>query len=237
MSTKHLNIDLSPLWENPEQKFIIRYNNINPKDQLILARRIKEAPTIYTIKISDNFTPQTIKSVLNEINPVIFAESTYNDYSNKSQTFGLYNVKSITSYHYCQLCKTIYYLLKTNKNINRNQADIIINTTLYPHTFRQKERMLNQLFNSTNQQTTHPLIEEPASLNSEPITIQNVRRTREITENENNDTNRNQNNPSDMDHIIDFPILPNSNYHNPNSNHCIQDPYCNDNDEEDEEDD
>jgi len=190
MSNKqHLNIDLSPIWDYPQDTFTIRYNDINKKQQKILTKRIKNVPTISTIKTSNNFTPQTIHSVLQEINPIIFSEraNLYSYRQATGQSFGIYKVRAITSDYYKDLCRSIYYLLKSNKNITSTQFHTIIHTTLYPYNQDIYEELKDKFFSLTNSASTHPLIEQCSPLNCEPISINQVRNTREQTESDNND--------------------------------------------------
>ena len=72
---KKLNIDLSNLWLNPNQKFTLRFKDINESSKRILAKQIKTKARQWRMR--DPLHGPTLDSIydaLNEFNPIIFAE-------------------------------------------------------------------------------------------------------------------------------------------------------------------
>lgn len=111
MIQKRLNINLEHLWENPNQKFILRFQNINEQQKRILARRIKETAPQFKIRSSNGPDLENIYQALTEINPIIFTENLRTPRQNNSyRNFNIDCSTSISGQNFHRLCQGVYFI-------------------------------------------------------------------------------------------------------------------------------
>lgn len=149
MTQKKINLDLSTLWENPENYFTVRFNDINEKSKENLAQRIKMLAPQYNIRKESGPSTALIYQVLSEINPIIFSETTS---SNIWDTpFGRSSSRTLTGYYFTKLCQIIYKTLCTKKGLKRED---LITTTLITSMDYNKGRELVRTLGTQQRDTS-----------------------------------------------------------------------------------
>lgn len=129
MLQKKLPINLSSLWTPRTDKLIIRFHNIDEASQATFIKRIKETAPQRAIKVGDRISKQTIKEILNEINPIIFSEHRGNWYpENSYRNFNKSSIQTAGDHSFKVLCQIIY-LAGTGKKIPHNLLRQIIRLT------------------------------------------------------------------------------------------------------------
>ena len=127
MTNQRLNINISSLWENPENKFILRYRDISNDMQIILAKRIKTIAPQWSIRRETGPTIEQIKNTLAEINPIIFGENTRNPrYGNSYRSFNVLDANYIAGWVFHSLCQAIYKILCVKRRLNSDEIHSII---------------------------------------------------------------------------------------------------------------
>lgn len=110
---RKLIADGSNLWENPEDQFVIRFKDLDETKKKHFALRIKETDKHKTIREKDSSFVDEILTLLEEVNPVIYAEGAHRRFHNihwqKTAIFAL------SGYSYKLLSKTIYRFLCIEK--------------------------------------------------------------------------------------------------------------------------
>jgi len=124
MTNRRLNIDLSGLWENPENLFTIRFKDISERYKKTLTTRIKLKAHHSKIKDRNGPTEEEIYNVLEEINPIIFSENTItsNSYHN-APPFGRTQCRMLGGYIFQTLSRAIYLLTCVKRE--KTKAEII----------------------------------------------------------------------------------------------------------------
>jgi hypothetical protein len=121
-------MDLSSLWSNPEERFILRFRDLSEEKKISLSKRIKATAPYYRIKSTRGPSVEEIQTTLMEFNPVIFAEYNGNN-TNSYRNFAIYSVYSMTSYCYKKICSAIYYLICLKRPMREEEIEKIISTT------------------------------------------------------------------------------------------------------------
>lgn len=124
MTQKKLKIDLSPLWNQPSQKFTIRFLDINENQKRILAQRIKDVAKQARIKNQNGPNVQTIYETLTEINPVIFGEYHQRNAYRQVQGYRVFNInnaRALSGFWFHQLCQAIYMIDCLKRDITKNE--------------------------------------------------------------------------------------------------------------------
>lgn len=104
-------VDGSSLWLNPENQFVLRFNDINQERQTKLAQRIKQASRRQKIRNENGPTIEEIVSLLKEINPIIHAEGPNRRENDKWKNWNKTNIQSLSSRYFEELDKLIYRFL------------------------------------------------------------------------------------------------------------------------------
>lgn len=172
MLNKKLNINLSPIQTNPDNKFIIRFNDISEQTKNVFVDTIKLEATIQTIRSKIPIT--TIYSILEEINPILFAES--KTQSGYKHNFSSYLIRKLNKKTFHSLCKIIYWL-STNKHLNRTQ----LNTIIYSTNFLNNNYEI--IRETINNYLTPPTQDKP--LDHSEVNISTITQTREKAETRN----------------------------------------------------
>lgn len=125
MTEKKLNIDLSSLWENPRNRFTVRFNDINEQQKINLTKSIKETAPQSTIRHTEKGpTIEQLYKILEEINPIIFSEHDGDGFRASTNRFRKYWTTQLEGYRFKQLCIAIYCIIyrkkaKTYKDLRR----------------------------------------------------------------------------------------------------------------------
>ena len=129
------NIDFSPLRENPDNLFTLRFTNLDEESRRTLATRIKETAPQYTVRKPTGPDIQAIYETLMELNPIIFSEyqrdpNERNSYlpRNSYRNFNISTAHYISGYNYHRLCEAIYYTLCLKKPLIRPKIQKIART-------------------------------------------------------------------------------------------------------------
>lgn len=125
------NIDFSTLRENPDNLFVLRFQDISEETRRTLATRIKETAPQYSIKKPNGPDIQSLYETLTEINPIIFSE--YQPEGERNQwyprnsyrNFNYSKAHYISGYKFHNLCKAVYYTLCLKKPLTREKLFII----------------------------------------------------------------------------------------------------------------
>ncbi|MFA5695854.1 MAG: hypothetical protein WC917_00110 [Bacilli bacterium] len=124
MIQKKLKIDLSPLWNQPSQKFTVRFLDVNEKEKRILAQRIKDVAKQARIKNLNGPNVQTIYETLSEINPIIFGEYHQRNTYRQVQGYRVFNIntsRSLSGFWFHQLCQAIYMIDCLKRDVTKNE--------------------------------------------------------------------------------------------------------------------
>jgi len=188
------------LWLEPEERFTVRFLDVNEKQKLQLAKRIKVCAPIRSIKKSTGPTPEDIYQTLVEINPIIFSESLARNWRPNSryahQSFGKQHVKAIEGWEFKALCTAIYKTLCLRRTLTKDEVGRIAQLTSC--NYEKIESILDQFF--SNQP-----IERPRA-RPEELGIEEIRRSRENINNreipeeirDNSEPNEESNNEEDI---------------------------------------
>ena len=184
---KKLNLNLSPLWENPNNLFTLRFLDINAPLQRILAQRIKQVAPQQRIQREPN--PDLIHSALKTINPIIFSEPTRENNRSYYHPFSRYSIHTIDGYYFKKLCQAIYQLTcRQTPLTNQEKRKIIVLTN---RDYEQSRLFFEQhnLNYETQDQQSPPTYNEPITNESnEPnntIDLHDIEQIRLITEQRN----------------------------------------------------
>lgn len=112
---RKLKVDGSSLWDNPENQFILRFNDLNQEKQNKFAQRLKE--TSQRQKVRNGPTIENIVSLLKEINPIIYAEGEERR-SCRWKHWNCSNVQVLSGWYYRTLDQLIYRFLCLNRPPN-----------------------------------------------------------------------------------------------------------------------
>lgn len=159
MTEKKLQIDLSPLWNNPRGIFILRFKDIAEAQKTLLAMRIKKCAPQYTIRKTNGPTVNKLHEALIEINPIIFAESN-SERRRPWQNFNIFVTHQISGYMFKNLCQAIYLMTCRKKQLTKNQIINIaqLSCTDYQRTINFIEEWLrNHNLETTNEQRLTPI--------------------------------------------------------------------------------
>lgn len=113
MIDKKLKIDLSPLWNEQTEKFTVRFQDINEKEQKRLAQRIKDVAKQTKVRKIAGPTVQIIHETLMEINPIIFSEYNQNNHYRTVQGYRVFNInnsRALNGFWFNQLCQSVYLI-------------------------------------------------------------------------------------------------------------------------------
>lgn len=126
MNTGRIPINLAPL-RFETGRFTIRFTDINEPKKNLLAKRIKETASIYTIRRASGPSLLKIYNTLTEINPIIFSENICRDYIPRESTrnFNIYEVMSIQGYYFRKLCAAIYHIDCLKRPLRRKEIEDI----------------------------------------------------------------------------------------------------------------
>lgn len=179
MSRKKINLNREKLWKNPNNSFCLRFNDISIKAQCLLAKRIKEAsPIKHTKSTTKGPTIEKIHEYLKEINPIIFAEGfSENPYidRNEKRSFGIYNITSLTSERFRDLCSLIYqFSIKENLN-KKTLKRCLKQTTRNFHKRREINEILTEIRNPSQEIQQKIIIKELDIKEIERVRLKNER--------------------------------------------------------------
>lgn len=178
---RKLRVDGSSLWNDPENQFVLRFNDLNQEKQNKLAKRIKE--TTWRWKVKEYLREQgeeKLVSLLKEINPVIYAEGKTRR-QNQWRQWNIHNIQCLSGWNFRKLDQLIYRFLCLKRPPTHHE----INSAL---------TMSIQGINDTESSQAHEIItnqfnlirnEEPSNLPPPEIGIEEVRSARERTERRN----------------------------------------------------
>ena len=122
MKDKKLKIDLSPLWTNVNNEFLIRFKNLHKKQKILLIKRIKATAKQSRIRDSNGPSIQFLYEILEEINPIIFQERTPTwRGTNIWSGFGTSQCYNITGYYFAKLCQGIYKASCLKRNLTSEE--------------------------------------------------------------------------------------------------------------------
>jgi len=181
MIEKKIKINFSPLWENPDNKFIVRFNDLQDKDKIIFATRLKNSAPQY--KIRNQNGPATIEeiiSIFKEINPIIYSESLHVlGLLNLQQRFGTQRIQTMNSYFFKILCQLIYKIICLKKPLHFQDYIDICKLSSTIRNYTTWENFLTPLYQGTQEEESQTSTEE-ISLND----LSNIR-NRTVRQNEN----------------------------------------------------
>lgn len=111
---RKLIVDGSSLWENPEDQFVLRFNDLNQLKQNKLAERLKQTSKRQRIRDENGPTIEEIVSLLKEINPIIHSEGSRRSYGSWTR-WNIHNVHSLSGWYFRKLDQLIYRFLCLNR--------------------------------------------------------------------------------------------------------------------------
>lgn len=152
MSIRKIPANFEELWANPNNKFILRYKNIDEQYQKILAKRIKETTNLITLRRSVGPTAEEIHELLLEINPIIFAEAY--DSRNEPYAFSKNNTYGINGWIYKRLCQGIYKALCKRRPMDTGEIEQLAYTI-------QPSYSLRRIWERSQEQYQNQGIERP----------------------------------------------------------------------------
>jgi len=124
MVDKKLKIDLTPLWSQPTDKFILRFLDMNETHKRKLAQRIKDVAKQRTIRKQTGPTVQTLYEALEEINPIIFGEynqeNTYRTVMGY-KSFNMNVARTIAGYSFHNLCQAVYLTTCIKRRLRKKE--------------------------------------------------------------------------------------------------------------------
>jgi len=129
MQERRINLNFSELWVNPNNKFIVRFLDINEQRQKMFAKRIKQTAKYRRIRNENGPTEQEIYELLSEINPIIFSEKITDrgwHSPNSPQNFNFFQCHTIANPLYRILCKIIYIILCLKKPLKTKEMSNLI---------------------------------------------------------------------------------------------------------------
>ena len=132
---RKFQLDLTELWQNPNNRFTVRYRNIDEEQKKNLAKRIKEIAPQRSIKKTTGPSEQAIYETLMEINPIIFTEVIINNEGRRAswyageKAFGTYNIKHIAGYNFKNLCRAIYQIDCLKRELKIREIERIVQLT------------------------------------------------------------------------------------------------------------
>ena len=130
MIKRKLPINFNGLWNNPNEKFTVRYKNISKNQQNILAKRIKELAKQTTLRKRTGPLIEEIEQALDEINPIIFSEYIgHGTWYRAHKVFSTSGATYIAGYRFQMLCQAIYLLTCRKKALNPRQITTIARLT------------------------------------------------------------------------------------------------------------
>lgn len=178
MTQNKINMDLSTLWENPENLFTVRYNDISEQMKQNLVQRIKILAPQYRIRKENGPSLPLIHQVLGEMNPIIFSEA---DRDNEDgycySRFSRYSNQSIDGYNFNILCQLIYRTLCTKKGLGRDDYHRIAHLT---NANRTKVRRFLDTFAGRNLGNNQRLIQNEQRLQPIDIGMRELEEARRI---------------------------------------------------------
>jgi len=145
MSDKKLKIDLSPLWANPDNRFVIRFQDMSQEQQNRFVTRIKEVAPQATLRKTNGITLEEITQILMEINPIIFGERA-NQYvsRNHHSNFGKQVVSAISGYAFRTLCQAVYKIKHLKRALTKYEMRSIAHLTA--QSYRQANDIVDAAF-------------------------------------------------------------------------------------------
>lgn len=155
MIEKKLKIDISPFWANPNRKFIVRFQDLQEKEQLIFTERIKKHAIQKRIKADNGPTLNDINETLKEINPIIFSQDLH--IFTSGNPFNQSNIQSMSGWYFKRLCEAIYKIDCLKKPLNRQDLSRIISLSATRCSFDDFETFLNSNYNNIEEART-PLL-------------------------------------------------------------------------------
>lgn len=165
---RKLKVDGSSLWIEPEDQFVLRFNDLNEIKQQKFAERIKATAPQHSIRKESGPAKEAILSFLKEINPVIYTEGSYVS-SNTSQSYRRWNsgrIFCLSSWSFQRLSKAIYRFLCLNREPNnyelRDALILSTNGVSFSNNPASRSRILDEITNALQTETSCPTIRTSA---------------------------------------------------------------------------
>jgi hypothetical protein len=178
MIERKLKIDLTPLWNQPTNKFIVRFIDLNEVMKRTLAQRIKDVAKQNTIRKLTGPTTQIIYETLTEINPIIFGEFaeqiTYRPV-NGYKVFNVNRVRTLGGYMFHNLCQAIYLITCVKRNLRKKEMCDIAYLTCQDWT------MVSNYIDE-NYRLPDPEENQTRNLIPEEIELADIQRARRVAE-------------------------------------------------------
>lgn len=178
---RKLKVDGSSLWDNPENQFILRFNDLNPEKQNKLTQRLKETSQRQRVRELSGPTIENIFSLLKEINPILYAEGKERRGYGQWKRWNIKSVQTLSGWHYRELDKLIYRFLCLNRPPNYQEIRAALYLSLgnvSTNNIEQIRLILDQL--------PHENTEPSISVIPQEIGINEIQSARERTERRNN---------------------------------------------------
>lgn len=181
---RKLMVDGSGLWDNPEEQFVLRFNDINQERQNKLAQRLKKSSQRQRVR-NETYGPtiDEIVSLLKEINPIIHTEGKKRIEYGQWKRWNKNYVQTLSGWYFRKLDLIIYRFLCLNRPPTRYE----IETALWLSTAGINNDSLISPADAIHL-LLDPIIQENNETTNTPppeIGIEEVRSARERTERRN----------------------------------------------------
>ena len=120
---KKLRVDASSLWDEPDNQFVLRFNDLNETKQNKFTERFKKSAVQFKLRRPDGVNEQEISNFLKEINPVIFAEgmtSRFNSYAQQKR-WNVFSISCLSGWRHKRLSQIVYRFLCVKKPPGRDE--------------------------------------------------------------------------------------------------------------------
>ena len=119
---RKLRVDASSLWDEPDNQFVLRFNDLNETKQNKFTERFKKSAVQFKLRRPDGVNEQEISNFLKEINPVIFAEgmTSSNNSCAQQRRWNIFSVSCLSGWRHKRLSQIVYRFLCVKKPPDRN---------------------------------------------------------------------------------------------------------------------
>lgn len=173
------------MWDNPEDQFVLRFNDLNQLKQNKLAQRLKETSQRQRVRSSTGPTIEEIVSLLKEINPIIHTEGLKRQEHGQWRRWNCTNVQTLSGWYYRKLDQLIYKFLCLNRPPHHHEikdALLLSTQNVINHSLTLSRRMIEIMMSHLSPENN----ETPANSVPAEIGINEIQSARERTERRNN---------------------------------------------------
>lgn len=134
-----LPVDAAPLWDEPADCLVLRFNDLSEAKQRHLAERLKVTAPQSRLRHPDGPSVDRVLALLKEVNPVLYGESS----TILRKRWLESRIKTLSSRYHRMLCQGLYRLLCRRRPLKRHELADLLVLGSYRYNHRQLERTLD----------------------------------------------------------------------------------------------